>query len=169
MKQTVKLNYLRMTPRKVRSVADLIKGLPVDEAEAQLLSQRRRAAAPILKLLRSAVANIKNNKHMNSEKFYVESLRVDQGTMLKRYLPRARGTATPIQKKGSHITMVLSENPDLKPPRFKIVVPKKVKLPPGEEKPAKKKKAPKEEKAVAEPKSPGFFKRMFSRKSGFAK
>lgn len=158
-----------MTPRKVRSVADLIKGLPVAEAEAQLLSQRRRAAAPLLKLLRSALANIKNNKHMSSEKFYVESLRVDQGPMLKRYLPRARGTATPIQKKSSHITMVLSENPNLKPPRFKIVVPKKVKLPPGEGKPAKKEKLPREEKAAAEPKKPGFFRRIFSRKSGFAK
>lgn len=169
LKQTAKLNYLRMTPRKVRAVGDLIKGLPVSEAEAQLLAMRRRAATPILKLLRSAVHNLKNNKRLNEEKFYVESFRVDQGPMLKRSLPRARGMATPIQKKMSHITLVLAENPNLPPPKFKIVVKKKVKLPPGSEKPAKKEKIIKEEKMAAEPKKPGFFRRVFSRKSGFAK
>ncbi|WP_423790321.1 large ribosomal subunit protein uL22, partial [Listeria monocytogenes] len=79
------------------------------EAEAQLLSVRKRAAKPILKLLRSAMANIKNNKRMSGENFYIESLRVDQGPMLKRVLPRARGTASPIQKKMSHVTLVLAE------------------------------------------------------------
>jgi large subunit ribosomal protein L22 len=169
LKQTAKLNYLRMTPRKVRAVGDLIKGLPVSEAEAQLLAMRRRAATPILKLLRSAVHNLKNNKRLNEEKFYVESFRVDQGPMLKRFLPRARGMATPIQKKMSHITLVLAENPNLPPPKFKIVAKKKVKLPPGSEKPAKKEKIIKEEKTAAEQKKPGFFRRVFSRKSGFAK
>ncbi len=169
-KQTVKLNYLRMTPRKVRAIADLLKGLPIHEAEAQLMSIRRRAAVPLLKLLRSAVADIKNNKRLAEERFLVESVRVDQGPMLKRYLPRARGTATPIQRKMSHVTMILAEKPDLASPRFKIVVPKKVKLPPGEEKPAKKKRVEKAKKEVAEPKKrPGFFRRIFSRKAGFAK
>ncbi len=170
MKQIAKLNYLRMAPRKVRAVANLLKGLPVHEAEAQLISLGRRAAAPLLKLLRSAVADIKNNKHLSEEKFYIESMRVDQGPMLKRYLPRARGMATPIQKKMSNITLILAEKPDLAPPRFKIVVPKKVKLPPGEEKPTKKKRVEKAEKEAAEPKKkPNFFRRIFSRKAGFAK
>ena len=168
-KQIAKLNYLRMTPRKVRAVADLIKGLPVHEAEAQLMSMRRRAAVPLLKLLRSATANIKNGKRADEEKFYVESARVDQGPMLKRSLPRARGMATPIHKKMSHVTLVLAEKPDLAPPRFKIVVPKKVKLPPGEGKPAKK-KVERAEKEITEPKKkPGFFRRIFSRKAGLAK
>ena len=110
MKQTVKLNYLKIAPRKVRSVADLIRGLPVNEAEAQLMVQRRRASRPLLKLLRSAVASAKNNKKLEPENLYIESLRVDKGPMLKRHLPRARGMATPIQKKMSNITMVLSES-----------------------------------------------------------
>jgi len=169
-KQTAKLNYLRMTPRKVRAVADLVRGLPVREAEAQLMSLRRRAAVPLLKLLRSALAGIKNNKRLNEEKFYIESMRVDQGPMLKRSLPRARGMATPIQKKMSRITLVLAEKPELASPRFKIVVPKKVKLPPGEGKPAKKPRVAKAEKETVEPKKkPGFFRRIFSRKAGFAK
>lgn len=168
-KQTAKLHYLRMAPRKVRAVGDLVKGLPVAEAEAQLIAIRRRAAVPLLKLLRSAVANIKNNKHLNEEKFYVESLRVDGGPMLKRGLPRARGTMTPIQKKLSHVTLVLAENVGLNAPRFKIVVKKKAKLPPGEEKPIKKEKMRQEEKSEKPAKKPGFFRKMFSRKAGFSK
>jgi large subunit ribosomal protein L22 len=168
-KQTAKVRYLRIAPRKVRSVADLIKGLSVNEAEAQLMVTRKRAAQPILKLLRSAVANLKSNKRGEPENFYVESLRVDQGPMLKRSLPRARGMATPIQKKMSHVTLILAEKPGQKP-RFKIVVPKKTKLPPELNKTGKKEKEPKkEEKKVSTPKKPGFFHRMFSRKSGFSK
>jgi large subunit ribosomal protein L22 len=168
-KQRAQLHYLRMAPRKVRSVADVVKGLSVIEAEAQLLAIRRRAAVPLLKLLRSAVANIKNNKRMSVEKFFIESFRVDGGPMLKRGLPRARGMTSPIQKKMSHVTLVLAENPNLSPPRFKIVVKKKVKLPPGEGKPIKKERTDKEEKAEKLAKKPSFFKRVFSRKAGFAK
>lgn len=169
VKQIAKSNYLRIAPRKVRVVADLVRGLSVREAEAQLLAIRRRAALPLLKLLRSAIANLKNNKRLSEERFYIESLRVDGGPMLKRSLPRARGMATPIQKKMSHVTLVLAENPNLEPPRFKIVVKKKVKLPPGEGKSAKKTKPATGEKPVAEPKRPGFFRRVFSRKSGIGK
>ncbi|MDO8536858.1 MAG: 50S ribosomal protein L22 [bacterium] len=170
IKQVAKLHYLRMAPRKVRAVADLVKGLPVNEAEAQLLNIRRRAALPLLKLLRSAVANIKANKRMSEEKFFVESFRVDGGPMLKRGLPRARGMMTPIQKKMSHVTLVLAENLELRPPRYKIVVKKKVKLPPGEEKPTKKERVKKEEKDAEKlVKKPSFFKRVFSRKAGAAK
>lgn len=163
-KETVKLNYLRIAPRKVRSVADLLKGLPVNEAEAQLLLQRRRPAEPLLKLLRSAAANAVNNSHLNLEKLYVESVRVDQGPMLKRVLPRARGMATPIQKKMSHVTLVLAENLGLKPMRFKIAVSKKTKKA-GEET-RKGKRAPDKKPAeMIQPQKPGFFKKMFRRKS----
>ncbi len=169
-KQTVTLHYLRMAPRKVRAVGDLIKGLPVNEAEAQLIAIRRRAAVPILKLLRSAVANIKNNKRMSEEKFFVESIRVDGGPMLKRGLPRARGMTSPIQKKMSHVTIVLSENPDLPPARYKIVVKKKAKLPSDEKKPMKNKKILEPEKATEkQAKKKGFFRKMFTRKAGFSK
>lgn len=166
--QVVKLNYLRVAPRKVRSVGDLLKGLSVNEAEAQLLAQSRRPAKPLLKLLRSAVANAKTNKKWNPDHLFVVSVRVDGGPMLKRYLPRARGSASPIQKKMSNVTMVLGLNESLKP-KYNIVVKKKVKLPPGEEKPIKDKREKKTEDHFEPKKKQGFFKRMFSPKSRTSK
>lgn len=169
--QIAKLNYLKITPRKVRGVGDLVKGLSVNDAEAQLMAQRRRPAKALLKLLRSAVANAKNNKRWNADHLFVADLRVDQGPMLKRSLPRARGSASPIQKKMSHVTLILGVNENLKP-KYKIVVPKKIKLPPGEEKPTKAKRTkpkPKPEGETAEKKKPGFFKRMFNPKSRASK
>lgn len=170
--QIAKLNFLRIAPRKVRSVAGLLRGLSVNEAEAQLLVQPRRAAQPLLKLLRSAVAGAKNNKHLNPDKLFVKILKVDQGPMMKRSLPRARGMATMIQKKMSHVTLVLEEKSEMVNPRFKIVVKKKVKLP-KEESPkikAKRDKPGIKEDRVIEPrkkeKNSGFFKKVFSRKSG---
>jgi large subunit ribosomal protein L22 len=163
---TAKISFLRMAPRKVRSVGDLIKGLPVNEAEAQLLMQTRRPSAPLLKLLRSAVANAKNNKHADPQHLFVSSVRVDGGPMLKRMLPRARGSASPIQKKMSHVTMVLGVNENLKS-RFTIVPKKKTKLPPGEDKRTKSKKPTTPDKPAAESKkNPGFWRRNFGRKSG---
>lgn len=170
-KQIVHLNYLRIAPRKVRLVSDLIKGLPIAEAEAQLLGMRNRAALPILKLLRSARANVKNNKRLSEEKFFIEAIRVDGGPMLKRYLPRARGSASPLQKKMSHVTMVLAENPNLKPPRFTITVKKKTKLPPELSGPPKrgKPKMEKKDREEAKPKREKFFRKLFSRKAQTAK
>lgn len=166
--QTAKLNYLKIAPRKVRSVVTLVKGLPVNEAEAELMLLNQRSAKALLKLLRSAVANAKNKKNISLDKLYIKSFRVDQGPMLKRSLPRARGMATPIQRKMSNVTLVLDENPNLKSPRFTIVVPKKTKLP-GVSKETKKSKKTKPPLGEAEPKTkpskPGFFKRVFSRKS----
>ena len=165
--QHAQLNYLRITPRKVRLVADAIKGLSVNEAEAQLMNLSKRAAKPLLKLLRSAIADAKHNQRLNPDQLYIQGIRVDQGPMLERYLPRARGRATPIQKKTSHITLILRENPNLKP-RFKIVVEKKVKLPPGEAKKPKPKKPQiheKEETAARPQKKAGFFQRVFRRKA----
>src|SRR3989344_497327 len=124
-KETAHLNYLRVTPRKTRAIAGLLRGLTVNEAEAQLIMQNRRPAKPILKLLRSAVAGAVRNLHSSPDKLYIESIWVDQGPMLKRSLPRARGMATPIQKKMSHVTLVLAENLGLKSSRFKIEIKKK--------------------------------------------
>ena len=168
--QTAKLNYLKIAPRKVRSVGDLIKGLSVNDAEAQLLIQRRRPAKALLKLLRSAVANATNNKRLNPDHLYVANVRVDQGPMLKRMLPRAKGSASAIQKKMSNVLLTLGVNETLKP-KYKIIVQKKVKLPPGAEKPLKgKREKPKfaPEEKTAERNS-GFFKRMFNPKSRASK
>jgi large subunit ribosomal protein L22 len=163
--QIAKLNYLRIAPRKVRSVGDLVKGLSVNDAEAQLMIQRRRPAQALLKLLRSAVSNAKNNKKLNVEHLYVVTIRVDGGPMLKRMLPRARGSASPIQKKMSNVTLILGVNENLKN-KYSIVVPKKVKAPSGEAKarPAKEKreKTPDENQPVDKNRKQGFFKRMFN-------
>ena len=153
-----------MAPRKVRSVGDLIKGLSVNEAEAQLLVQRRRPAKALLKLLRSAVANAKNNNQWNPDSLFVKTVRVDGGPMLKRYLPRARGSASPIEKKMSHVTLILGVNENLSS-RFNIVPQKKTKLPPGEDKRVKAKKPEAQEKEEKQPKkSQGFWKRTFARR-----
>ncbi len=120
---TAKLRFLRIAPRKVRSVAGLMRGLAVVEAEAQLMVQPRRAAVPLLKLLRSAIANAVNTKSLDKDKLYIESLRVDQGPMAKKMFPRARGRGVIIQKKMSHVTLVLGERDGA--PKARFVIPKK--------------------------------------------
>lgn len=166
-RETVQLNYLRMAPRKVRLIANLVKGLPVNEAEAQLMVWSRRAAEPILKLLRSAVANAIHNKKMDKNKLVVENIRVDQGPTLKRFLPRAQGRATNIHKKTSHVTLIIKEIDHALSNRFTILAkePKAKK-----EKPVKEKKtAPKTENQSTHmkpvDKKDGIMKRIFQRKS----
>lgn len=103
------LNNLRIAPRKVRQVAALIKGSPVVEAEIQLKFQSKRAALPILKLLKSGIASAINNFNLSSDNLYVANIFVDEGQTLKRFRPRAFGRAGAIHKKTSHITLVLEE------------------------------------------------------------
>jgi large subunit ribosomal protein L22 len=162
-KITAKLNYLKITPRKVRLIANTLKGLSTQEAQAQLLIRRQRAAKPLLKLLNSAVANAKNIKNIDQSKLFIKDLRVDQGPMLKRFLPRAMGRATPIHKKMSHITLVLDEGKQKFINRFTIIPPPKKEKTKKEVKP----KAPKTEELKTEkPKEKGgFFKKIFRRKA----
>ena len=108
--QTAKLKYLKISPRKTRLVADLIRGLSVNEAEAQLLMLPNRASKPILKLLRSAVAAAKNNQQMNPDRLLVKNIRVDQGPRTKRWRTRARGASSLIEKKSSHVFLFLEES-----------------------------------------------------------
>jgi len=124
--QTAKLNFLRIAPRKVRLVANLIKGMQAIEAEAQLLVNPKRAAESVLKLLRSAIANAKEKK-FDVEKLVVKEIRVDGGPMLKRFMPRAQGRAASIHKLSSHITIILEESEKVKKSRFKIVKKTRVK------------------------------------------
>lgn len=109
-----KLNYLRIAPRKTRLVGNLIRGKSLKEAERLLIFTYKRAAAPFLKLLKSAAANVKNNFHLTENNLYIKELRIDEAPVLKRRMPRARGRATLIRKKGSHITLVLEEQAKLK-------------------------------------------------------
>ena len=109
MEVKASLKYLRIAPRKVRLVADLIRGLDVEEAKSLLSLERKRAAKSLLKLLNSAISNAKNNFHLSEDNLYIKTIRVDQGPTLKRYFPRAQGRATLIQKKTSHIFIELAE------------------------------------------------------------
>ena len=109
MEVTAKLRYLRIAPRKVRLVADLVRGKSVEEATHILNFTRKRAAKPILKLLNSAIANASHNFQLKKENLYISKIVVNEGPKLKRWRPRARGVTYEIQKKTSHITLVLTE------------------------------------------------------------
>lgn len=109
MEIKAQLKHLRIAPRKVRLVLGLIRGLEVIEAENQLKIMSKRASAPVLKLLNSAVANAKNNKNIDKENLFIERIFADEGSTLKRWLPRAFGKATPINKRASHITLILKQ------------------------------------------------------------
>lgn len=101
-----KLRYLRISPRKVRLVADLIKGLTVKEAEGQLKFLVKKSARPILKLLNSAIANAQNS-NLTKENLKISNIFVDSGPSLKRWRARAMGRAAPILKRTSHVTLIL--------------------------------------------------------------
>lgn len=167
---TAKLNFLKMAPRKVRLVAHALKGLSALEAEAQLLHRPQRASRPLLNLLRSCVSNAKNAK-LNVDKLVIAKISVDQGPMLKRWLPRAMGRATPIQKKMSHVILILEESDKIKAPRYKIVPIKKVKKQENkkskksENKQASKPETGKPVRKEVNKEKEGFFKRIFRRKS----
>lgn len=109
MKVDAKLNYLRVAPRKVRLVADLVRGRSVFEAEDRLNFVHKKASKPVAKLLNSAVANAEHNFKLKKNNLYISEIKVDQGPTLKRWRARARGAANEIQKKTSHITIVLDE------------------------------------------------------------
>lgn len=109
MEATAKVTYVRIAPRKVQIVLDLIRNKPVEEAMAILKHTPKAACEPLAKLLKSAVANAENNKNMDVTRLYVAECFVCQGPTLKRIRPRAQGRAFRINKKTSHITMVLKE------------------------------------------------------------
>lgn len=107
MAAKAKLRYCRMAPRKLRVVADMIRGRPVEDA-VNLLTYTRRAAAPVLrKLILSAVANAENQGELNTDELVVSRIMVDEGPTLKRWKPRAQGRAFRIDKKTSHVTVAL--------------------------------------------------------------
>lgn len=106
---TAKLSYLRMGPRKVRLVADMIRGRKVAKALEILVLSRKSAARPILKLLNSAIANAKHNNNLKAEDLCLKTIMVDGGPMLKRWMPKAHGRATPVRERTSHITLGLAE------------------------------------------------------------
>ena len=116
-----KARFILMAPRKVRLITQLVNGLTVPEAEAQLLFSPRWAALPVRKLLQSAIANAEHTYQLRRVDLRVKSITVDGGPTLKRFRPRAMGRAAPIRKRTSHITIVLTDekkkqaSPDVPP------------------------------------------------------
>lgn len=109
MKVRAQAKYVRHSPYKVRRVLDLVRGLPVPEAEDVLRLTGRGATEPISKVLKSAVANAEHNHALDADDLVVAEAYADEGPTLKRYRPRARGRATRIRKRTSHITIVVSD------------------------------------------------------------
>ncbi len=104
---TASLNDYRQAPRKVRLVANLVKGKKVGDAMTMLDFLVKEASGPMKKLIASAVANAKTNFNLSSENLFIKSVEVNGGTIMKRSMPRARGSAFPIHKHSSHVTLVL--------------------------------------------------------------
>src|SRR3989344_1095035 len=106
---TATLKTYRQTPRKVRLVADLIKGKSVEQAIAHLNFLPKRASLPLRKLIDSAVANAQHNFGAEKSELMVKDVRVDKGVVMRRFMPRARVSASPIKKRTSHIVLVLGK------------------------------------------------------------
>ncbi len=100
-----------MAPRKVRLVVDLVRGRSVSDADTRLLFVKKAAARPVLKLLRSAIANAEHNFTLDRSTLWVKTIAADSGVTLKRSRPRAMGSAAPIRKRTTHVTIVLSDEP----------------------------------------------------------
>ena len=111
MESKAHLRFLRMSPRKVSTVAALVRGKPVGQALNILRFTSRAAAVPVAKLIKSAVANATDlsKGQVDVDKLVVKTISVDQGPTQRRYMPRAMGRASRINKKTSHINVVLEE------------------------------------------------------------
>jgi len=188
MAVTAKLNYLRIAPRKVRLVADMIRKKKIEEAQNILNFTIKKAAKPLLKLLKTAVADAHHNFQLDPDNLYISKITVDEGPKLKRWRPRSRGMAREIQKKTSHLTLVLDEITS-SPSKFsegklrradkKVKKAKKVKKPAFVKVPAGKGKKEEEAKEIPEiekpklrpetetpkPKNTRGIKRIFRRKA----
>ena len=100
--------YVRVSPRKARIVVDLIRGKSVDKARETLAFTNRAIAETVEKTLNSAVANAENNQGLSANQLYVKACYVDEGPTMKRIRPRAKGSASRIRKRTSHITIIVS-------------------------------------------------------------
>ena len=105
---TASLKNYRISPRKVRLIANMVRGKSVIEAEVILVSALKKAKSPIADLIKSAVANASHNHQIPKDNLFVKEIRVDQGFVLKRHRPVSRGSAHPIKKRTSHISLILA-------------------------------------------------------------
>ncbi len=109
---TASLKNYRQSPRKVRLVADFVRGKRVAQALTTLSFLSKDAARPIKSVIESAVSNAKNNNQADTSTLVIKEIRVDEGIVLKRRMPRARGSAYPYKKRTSHIKVVLESAPE---------------------------------------------------------
>lgn len=153
MQATATLRYLRISPRKVRLIADQIRGTRATAAVSQLEVSAKGPSLPILKLLKSAMANAKNNLNLTEESLRIKTITVNDGPTLGRYRPRAFGRAAKIRKRTSHVNLVLTGTPKAK--KAKSAKKPTAKTAPAAKKPATKKsvaKKPAAKKSAAKPK-----------------
>jgi len=173
MEKTVQAQakYIRIAPRKTRLLADTIRNMSVNQAEALLFSAPQRSRVALLKLLRSAVSNAQNVLKTEASHLMIKEIRVDGGPKLKRWMPRARGGVGKIEKKTSHITIVLGvlKNPSQK---FLIQAKKKKDIKKSDTKDKQKKKKTELHEEVAQKTSggnksskKGVIPKIFSRKA----
>ncbi|EKE16145.1 MAG: 50S ribosomal protein L22 [uncultured bacterium] len=127
MKVEAILKNLRVSPRKVRLVVNLIKGMDANEALVQLPYTGKKSNREIGKLLKSAIANAENNFGLDVKNLFVSDIQVGEGPTLKRWLPRAFGRATQLMKRTSNIYLILEEKIESKPGKRKVVKKKQTK------------------------------------------
>lgn len=108
------LKHLRLSPRKVRIIADVVRGLDLTDALNRLSLINKRPVRPLMKLLQSALANAEHNCELKKENLFVKEIRVDSGATLYRWMPKAFGRATPLRKKTAYIYVVLGEKKESK-------------------------------------------------------
>src|SRR5713101_10168500 len=109
MEARAKARYVRVTPRKARRVVDLIRGMPADQAQAALAFAPQSASDPVGKVLASAIANAEYARQLDAGSLVVKAAWVDEGPPLKRFRPRAQGRGYRINKKTSHITVIVTD------------------------------------------------------------
>lgn len=128
MAYEVKLRHLHIAPRKVRLVADLVRGKKAEEAQTILSFAVKKSSDPVLKLLNSALANAKSTKNAEAKDLFISKITVDEGPAGKRVLPKSRGRGEVIKKKTSHVTLVLDvkREAEKKPKKEKKITEKKV-------------------------------------------
>lgn len=110
MEVKAKAKYLRVAPKKVRLVANLIKGMDVERALFELAHLRKDAKICVIKLLNSAIANAEHNFSLKKENLFIKHITADGGPILHRSMARAHGSAAPIRKRTTHLTLVLAES-----------------------------------------------------------
>lgn len=117
--------HLRIAPRKIRLVTNLIKNLNVNDAMVQLQHMPKKAAPMVARLVKSAIANAKNNFSLDADHLFIKSITTDMGRAMKRYFPRARGSAFVIRRKMAHVNLVLEERKQGKAAKSRISLFKK--------------------------------------------